>query len=360
MTRPRALVVEDDASIAESIGDVLFSLGHELEHVTNQSDAQSRIEAGAYDYILLDLTIPARPHRGGASHECGANLLRMIRERFGPAQLPVIIMTAHHDKGLNQAGELSRLGVTAFIAKPFPESGRTLAAVVRDALKSRGNELPAARVGGVAQRAFDGGLMVFGLDRIELLGETIAEKGERANYWSVLHALKAKRPDGRFIPKRGGELAKQFKSDKANENTVSSCINDLRERIAKAMHTRGLRCKKNDVIESGGPGYRFNQWIRIEERDGDIAGTCGDRDRSDVPAPPVNVPATPANVPLNDRQHWVLEQLRSREKFQRRDLEQHFKVGEKTAKRDLNDLGERGLIAFQRTPRPGHYTLAKK
>jgi predicted ArsR family transcriptional regulator len=44
----------------------------------------------------------------------------------------------------------------------------------------------------------------------------------------------------------------------------------------------------------------------------------------------------------------------------RRDLEKQFGIGMKTAKRDLSDLVGRGLIVFERTPRPGHYRLAKR
>lgn len=360
MNKPRALVVEDDNRTADAISDILFSLGHELDHVTNQEDALAKLDAGRYNYVLLDLHIPARPNRGGASHEFGVNLLRAIRERHGPNQLPVIIMTAHHGKCVDHTSELTHAGATEFISKPFPETGRTLAVVVRSVLDNRAivrNDSVPVRVD---VKPFNGGTMVFGPDRIQLLGETIAEKNERANYWPVLHALRARRDDGRYIPTRGTDLAKKFKRGKATENTVSSCVNDLRSRITDAMAARGLKCGKQDVIISGGPGYRLNQWIKVEERDEDFAGTGRDRDMSDVPAPQPNVPATSANVPLNDRQHWVLEQLRLGVKLQRQDIEKRFRVTEKTAKRDLSDLVGRGLIVFERTPRPGHYQLAKR
>jgi hypothetical protein len=40
-------------------------------------------------------------------------------------------------------------------------------------------------------------------------------------------------------------------------------------------------------------------------------------------------------------------------------LERRFDVHAKTAKRDLANLVERGLIEFVRTPRPGHYQLRR-
>ena len=81
---------------------------------------------------------------------------------------------------------------------------------------------------------------------------------------------------------------------------------------------------------------------------------------SNVPAPRPNVPATSANIPLNDRQHWVLEQLRAGVELQREDIEKRFRVAEKTAKRDLSDLVGRRLIAFEQTPRPGYYRIVTK
>jgi len=361
MNTPRALVVEDDKRLAALIGEIiLHSLSHEFDHVTNQTDALARLNAVHYDYVLLDLHIPARPNRGGASHEFGVNLLRAIRERQSPTQLPVFIMTAYHSTCVDNTSELTRAGATEFISKPFPETGRTLAAVVRTVLDDHHTRQRTSVPLNVDLKPFNGGTMVFSPDRIELLGETIVQKRERANYWAVLHALKHRRDNGSFIAVDGAEMAKKFKGGKATQNTVSSCINDLRSRITKAMATRGLRCGKKDVILSGGPGYQLKEWIKAEERDGDMAGTCGDREMSDVPAPRPNVPATSANVPLNDRQHWVLEQLRAGVELQRQDVERQFRVGDKTAKRDLSDLVGRGLIAFERTPRPGHYRIVTK
>lgn len=357
MNKPRALVVEDDERLVEPIRDVLGSLGHEFDHVTNQQDALARIEAAEYDYLLLDLQIPARPKRGGASHEFGVHTLQAIRERRSAKQLPVIIMTAHHDRCVDHTKELIGAGATDFIAKPFPETGRTLAVVVRQALNGGRAARPQTDL---ELRSFDGGTMKFSDDRVELLGETIAEKSERANFWPVLQMLKNRRDDGRFMAYRGLDLAKKFKGPNATENTVSSCVGDLRKKITAAMASHGLKCGAQDVVMSGGPGYRLNAWIVVEQGNGDIAGTRGDRDMSNVTARKTDVPATPANVPLNERQHWALDQIRTGVKLRRLDVERQFKIVAKTAKRDLSDLADRGLIVFQRTPRPGHYRLAKK
>ena len=61
--KPKALVVEDDHRIIESIEDTLFSIGHEHDWATNQQDARRLLKEGEYDYVLLDLQIPAKPNR---------------------------------------------------------------------------------------------------------------------------------------------------------------------------------------------------------------------------------------------------------------------------------------------------------
>lgn len=135
MPSPRALIVEDDERVVPSIEDVLFSLGHEHEWVTNQADAQERLTAMTFDYVLLDLQIPAKGGRGGASTDCGVNLLRWMRQRRKGQCPPVIIMTGQTGACVDLTRELTENGAREFIAKPFPERGRTLASLVRKVLE---------------------------------------------------------------------------------------------------------------------------------------------------------------------------------------------------------------------------------
>lgn len=135
----RALVVEDDERVMPSVEDALFSLGHEHDWVTNQADAQERLAATAFDYVLLDLQIPARPGRGGASIDCGLNLLRWMRKRKNGQCPPVIIMTGQTGACVDLTRELTENGAREFIAKPFPDRGRTLASVVRSVLETPGS-----------------------------------------------------------------------------------------------------------------------------------------------------------------------------------------------------------------------------
>ena len=113
----RVLVVEDDERVMPSVEDALFSLGHEHDWVTNQADAQERFGGKPFDYVLLDLQIPARAGRGGASIDCGLNLLRWMRKREDGQRPPVIIMTGQTGACVDLTRELTENDAREFIAK---------------------------------------------------------------------------------------------------------------------------------------------------------------------------------------------------------------------------------------------------
>ena len=88
----KALVVEDDPTIVDMVEDVLFSLGHEFEVATNQQDAQQLLQSMDFEYVLLDLQIPAKANRGGADKQYGINCLKDIQRMKAPSPPPVIMM----------------------------------------------------------------------------------------------------------------------------------------------------------------------------------------------------------------------------------------------------------------------------
>ena len=69
---------------------------------------------------------------------------------------------------------------------------------------------------------------------------------------------------------------------------------------------------------------------------------------------PVNVPA---NVPVNDRQKWFLKQTGKGIRISGSDLAKHWNISKKTAKRDIADLKQKGLIEFLGAPKNGYYRL---
>ena len=65
----------------------------------------------------------------------------------------------------------------------------------------------------------------------------------------------------------------------------------------------------------------------------------------------------PVNVPVNDRQKWFLNQTGKGIRISGSDLAIHWYVSQKTAKRDIADLKQKGLIEFFGAPKNGYYRL---
>lgn len=268
-------------------------------------------------------------------------------------------MTGQGGTCVDMISELNRLGPNEYISKPWPEKGRTLATVVKNVLLSsaEGHTPKPAGAAPKAKTKFDGGTIVYLPERIEILGHMITEKSHRGNFWNVLQCLRQKNAEGQFKGFSGRALGSQFKNGGASQNTVASCVGDLRERLTAVLAEAGVEAGEQDIILSGGPGYRFNEWITVVEGANPIPAS------PQAPAPAVPTTTAPLDgpdAPLSDRQLWVLDKLRTRQKLQRVDLERQFDITDKTAKRDLSDMIHRGLAVFVRIPRPGHYEIAKR
>lgn len=357
MKTHHALVVEDDDRIIDQIEDTLFSLGHKYERAASQAEAQQKLEANGYDYVLLDLHIPARPGRGGASAEFGLHLLRSIRHMKGPSAMPVIIMTGQGAACVDLMSELNRLGPNEYISKPWPEKGRTLATVVKSVLRSVAEGHTTKPADAAPKAKFAGGTIVYLPERIEILGRMITEKSHRGNFWNVLQCLRQKSADGRFKGFSGRALGSHFRNSGASQNTVAFCVGDLRERISAVLADAGVEAGEEDIILSGGSGYRFKDWITVVERTDEKPAQP---QTPAAAAPAAEAPSGGSDVPLTDRQLWALDKLRAGEHLLRVDVERQFKITDKTAKRDLSDMIRRGLAVFVRIPRPGHYEIAKR
>lgn len=102
----RVLVVEDSVELAENLGEILESQGHEPVIVHNAEDALEALLRQPFDGMLTDLKLP------GPS---GLELLQRLRARG--FTVPVILMTAFADAAVTEDAMLS--GARAVIFKPF-------------------------------------------------------------------------------------------------------------------------------------------------------------------------------------------------------------------------------------------------
>ena len=351
----KVLVVEDDRKIKiEAIDDCLESLGHVSDWAQNQQDANGLLVANDYDLILLDLQIPSRPN-GKASPEFGKNQLKQIRARKG-RDVPVILMTAQHQHCVDLMIELQEIGIDGSISKPFPTSGRTLAVVIADVMeKHRRFRLAAkAKVHQESLTPFTGGVLAYHPRRIELCGETIAEKTRRGYAWRILQVLRETNNKGKSVHLGSRRLASKLDPEPA-QNTLIQAICSLRSRIGKIVRTRlGHDCSQEDVIGNDEQGYHLQDGIAVEvyDQDGTLVGEADGAGKKVA-----KQPKTKPVLRLSDKQRWVMAQLAADRKLTRRDVEQEFKISERTAKRVLGQLSNAGLIWFDSTSHPGYYRL---
>jgi len=125
------LVVEDDATLRETLVDALEVEGFRVVAAVDGRDALARFRADAPDLILLDLMLPELS---------GIEVCRIIRAESG---VPIVMLTAK-DSELDKVVGLE-LGADDYVTKPF--SLRELSARVR-ALFRRAEQVATAEPGG--------------------------------------------------------------------------------------------------------------------------------------------------------------------------------------------------------------------
>jgi two-component system, OmpR family, response regulator len=111
----RVLIVDDDARLFELLRSYLEQNGIGAESARDGLSALTRLEAGGFDAVLLDIMMPGLD---------GLSVLRKIRDR---GDLPVIMLTAKGDETDRVVG--LELGADDYLPKPF--SPRELLARLR-------------------------------------------------------------------------------------------------------------------------------------------------------------------------------------------------------------------------------------
>ena len=104
--RPRIFIVDDDAALAETLGDGLVDRGYDAIAISSSKDAARRLEVEEVDALVTDLRMPGVD---------GLGLLE-ISHRTAPGR-PVIVMTAY--SAVDTAIESIRQGAYHYLTKPF-------------------------------------------------------------------------------------------------------------------------------------------------------------------------------------------------------------------------------------------------
>jgi DNA-binding response OmpR family regulator len=124
------LVVEDSFTHAKFIESALTGLGHNLSFAVDGEEAVSKLAAGMFDIVIMDIVMPKKN---------GFELCREMRSSERYKTVTIILISSK-----NQAADMMwgiRQGADEYITKPF-EPERLVEAVSKHVIRSnrRGDE----------------------------------------------------------------------------------------------------------------------------------------------------------------------------------------------------------------------------
>lgn len=182
--------------------------------------------------------------------------------------------------------------------------------------------------------------MVFHSDRITLCDFTILVNSRAKQMRKILDKLRHRNKAGTYVARSGPELAEEL-GIQTGQNGVAGAVRDFRKNVSDALLEQlALECGPQDIIRSGGPGYRFNEWIT----------TC-DADPEPIEQPTVAINQQPT------RRDRILDILRRGQKLRSCNIATELGCSAKTVKRELDALRTEGLVEFVGPTKTGTYQL---
>jgi two-component system, OmpR family, response regulator RegX3 len=225
----KILVVDDEASLRETLTRSFTREGHSVEALASGTEAIQRAGQDAFDVILLDVALGAGPN--------GYEVCRTLRERRNV--VPIIMLTALDTEA--DAVQGLEAGADDYVTKPFGLAelrSRVRAVLRRSGTRASSRELIA--VGGVvldrSRREVKVGeqLVRLTFSEFELLARLMSEPGRLFNRQELLRAI-------------WGDSA--YRDPRA----IDVHIRHLREKLEARPEEPQL------ILTVRGAGYRFQQ-----------------------------------------------------------------------------------------------------
>jgi DNA-binding response OmpR family regulator len=216
MAQQQLLMIEDDARLADMVGEYLRQSGYGFSHAADGTSGLAALQSSPADLVILDLMLPDMD---------GLEVCRRIKSHDGvkgaPSNTAVLMLTAKGDPMDRIIG--LEIGADDYLPKPFEP--RELLARIRAVLR-RGAELSAAS--GSSQK-----IMRFGSLEIDRDARTVTVGGklcELTSYQFDLLAALAER-SGRVLSRdqimeavRGRELEAFDRSIDVHMGRIRSAI----------------------------------------------------------------------------------------------------------------------------------------
>ncbi|UPH69813.1 response regulator transcription factor [Abyssibius alkaniclasticus] len=217
----RFLLVEDSATLAQSVAERLALDGHAIDIAASLADAEDCLAIAGYDLILLDIMLPDGDGRSF-----------LARQRAALRETPVIVMTAR--SSVSDRVHMLDIGADDYITKPFDFA--ELEARCRAVLRRRGGS--ASNIRSFADVEFD------------ILAATLTVGGiprELRNRELRLLEILISSPERVFSKSHLSDRLFSFTED-ASENAIEVYVGRLR---------RKLEGSKVRIETLRGVGYRL-------------------------------------------------------------------------------------------------------
>lgn len=165
----RILLIEDDASINEIVGDHLERCGYGCVRAFSGTEARMLLERERFDVVVTDLMLPGMP---------GEELVALIRA--SDAATPIIVVSARTTPA--DKIDLLKLGADDYLAKPFDleELSARIDVQMRHLRRRREAEQPSGRAE-ASSRALDveeGRMLHVGRWQVDRAARTLEVDGQ--------------------------------------------------------------------------------------------------------------------------------------------------------------------------------------
>jgi two-component system chemotaxis response regulator CheY len=102
------LIVDDSASIRQTVKIALSGQGHTVTEAGNGSEGLAKAAAAKFELIITDLNMPVMD---------GLTMIREMRAKPEYGGVPIVFLTTESDAGIKSQAKAA--GATGWITKPF-------------------------------------------------------------------------------------------------------------------------------------------------------------------------------------------------------------------------------------------------
>jgi len=102
------LIVDDSASIRQTVKIALSGQGHTVSEACDGSDGLTKAQNGKYELVITDLNMPVMD---------GLSMIRKMRSLPAYQGVPILFLTTESDAGIK--GQAKAAGATGWVTKPF-------------------------------------------------------------------------------------------------------------------------------------------------------------------------------------------------------------------------------------------------